>query len=531
MNKLFIILLLTVTTNAFGQYLAHYEKKALTSFYSKDYETALLYSEKVIEVDPQNVSSLYVAGESARMMKDLDKAETYLEKIPDDAKVGYYAMADYRLGTVKHELSKTNEAKAYYAKYLDHHDQANDLYAHLAGQALEDLEAGNKSRRNELVELERLGDNINSDLSELAPLRYADKLYFTTIQEDNFVKKNKRGTKMVQRPVTRIYEAQFNRPARPVEVNPSKATVNASNVALMPDASRMYYTLCKDDDYRNQEECEIWYRERTYEGDWGPPVRLPQQINMRGYSTTQPTIGYDKFLKRYVLYFSSDRPGGKGGMDIWASTMDWKGQSFGEPKNISINTEGDDVTPFYHQSSQTFFFSSNGMRTQGGLDIFRAKKDRDGEWTAPENLGELINTEYDDLYYTYHTSTRNAYFVSDRPGSNCEKEKERGLNCADIYQARIFVDLELDFLAALGKREVNGVKIEMEDLTSRATGTLTSGAESNHLRVRLEPGRDYRFKIYAPGYESQVFDLSTEDISYVTTLEKEVLLDRKLMRP
>jgi tetratricopeptide (TPR) repeat protein len=531
MNKIFTFLLLTVTINVFGQYTAHYEKKALSSFYSKDYEAALLYSEKVIEAEPQNISSLYVAGESARLLEDLAKAETYLEKIPDNAKLGYYAMADYRLGSVKHELAKADEAQAYYAKYLSHHDQENDLYAHLAEKALEDLKAGVKSRSRDLVELERLGDNINTDLSELAPLRYADKLYFTSTLEENFVKKNKRGKKMKQHPVTRIYEARFNGSPRPIEVNPSKATVNASNVALMPDASRMYYTLCKDDDYRNQEECEIWYRDKTYDGDWGPAVRLPQHINLRGYSTTQPTIGYDQHLKRYVLYFASNRPGGKGGMDIWASTLDWMGEVFGEPVNISINTEGDEVTPFYHQASQTFFFSSNGMRTQGGLDIFRVKKDFTGEWKTPENLGELVNTAYDDLYYTFHTNTKNAYFVSDRPGSNCKKESERGINCTDIYQARIFVDVELDFFSARDRKEVWNASVEMEDLDSGRTSVFDTDGKNNHLRVRLEPGKNYLFKVKARGYHDEVIEVNTEGFSFVTTLEQEVLLQKKTARP
>lgn len=528
MNKLFTLLLLTVTTSVFGQYLAHYEKKALTSFHSKDYETALLYSEKVIEVDPRNVSSLYVAGESARIMQDLEKAEDYLEQIPEEAKIGYYSMADYRLGAVKHELQKGEEAKVCYAKYLSHHSQENDWYAHLAEVSIDDLEKGKIDRSEELLELERLGDNINTDLSDLAPLRYADKLYFTTIEEDNYVKKNKRSKKMVKRPVTRIYEAQFNRPARPAPVNPSRGTVNASNISLMPDASRMYYTLCKDDNYLDQKECEIWYREKTYEGDWGPAVRVPQHINMRGYSTTQPTIGYDRHLKRYVLYFVSDRPGGKGGMDIWASTLDYSGQTFGEPRNISINTEGDDVTPFYHQSSQTFFFSTDGLRTQGGLDIFRVKKGKEGEWEIPENLGPFINTESDDLYYTFHTSTKNSYFVSNRPGSNCEKKEERGMECTDIYQARIFVDLELEVLSAYDKEAIENVKIEIKDLTSGAVGSQSSLGDNAQLRVRLEPGQNYLVTVGAEGFETEKINLNTEDISYVTTIEKEVLLKNNI---
>lgn len=526
MNKLStLVLLFAFITNASGQYLAHYEKKALSSFYSKDYSTALLYSEKVIEVDGENVASLFVAGESARIMQDLEKAESYLEKIPDEAKAGYYSVTDYRLGSVKHDLAKVEEAKFYYEKYLTSNNQENDLLAHLADRAIEGIDAGEKERRSDLVQMERLGDNINSELSELAPIRYADKLYFTSVNENNYVRSGKKRGKEVPHPVTRIYEAQFNRPAREIEANPRKASKNASNVALMPDASRMYYTLCNDDDYRNQEECEIWYRERQFEGDWGPPVRLPQHINMRGYSSTQPTIGYDRHLRRYVLYFSSDRPGGKGGLDIWASVLEWNGTNFGEPFPLPVNTEKDEVTPFYHQSSQTLFFSSDGLPTQGGLDIYKAKKANNGEWEAPESLDEYVNSEYDDLYYTYHTSTRNAYFVSDRPGSNCKDKKDRGLDCTDIYQARIFVDLELKFLNAISKVGVNGTQVELTDLDTDATATLAAGNERNDLRIRLEPGKDYKITVHADGYQSETITLNTDDISYFTTLEKEVLLD------
>lgn len=517
MNKAFTLLLVSLCFNLFGQTVEHYETLAMESFHAKDFPTALLYSEKIIQQDDHHVSSLYYAGESARRLNDLPKAEQYLEKIPDDAKAGYFAVTDYNLGLVKQGLEKRDEAKNYYANYLAKHYDENSLYTHLASAAIHSLAEGNDWVKDGSP-IDALPDNINTDLADLAPVRYADKLFFSSVLEENYLPTKKKGKKkkMERRPVSRIYEAQFNQKARESKVNPRSAILNASNVTLMPDASRMYYTLCSDKNPNEQNHCTIWYRNRFYDGTWGPGVKLPEVINNRRATNTQPSVGYDWTLKKYVLYFVSDREGGAGGKDIWCAVIDQKNDEYGEPFPLPINSPEDDITPFFHQSSQTLFFSSKGWSGKGGYDVFHTAKRTSEDWKAPVNMGSIMNTNKDEFYYTYHTSSKFAYFVSG--------EEKEGALVADIFEARVFIDYNIRAFDKFGKSPLTDFVVEITDTATGATGRYESNEISNKSQLKLEPGARYLVKVMAEDYVTNEFEINTEKISYFDVQESNIFL-------
>ncbi len=500
-----------------GQATAQYEELALKSFYSKDFPTTLFYCEKIIEKNDDHVASLFYAGESARLMGDLPSAESYLEKIPEESKVGYFSITDYELGLVKYGLDKRDEAKIYFEKYLDKHYNKNNRFSHLAKNAVKSLASGN-SPIGAGSYLAKLPANVNTANADLAPLRYADKLYYSTVLEENYLptKNKKKSKRMVQHPVNRVYEAKFGTEARESAINPRSVILNASNVALMPDASRMYYTLCTDETPGSQEECTIWYRNRKYDGSWGGGIKLPKHINKRNCTNTQPTVGFDWGLKKYVLYFVSDRPGGVGGKDIWCSEIENDG-SFGKPFLLPFNTIADDVTPFFHQQSQTLFFSSKGMQGNGGFDIFHTEKTSDRSWKVPENLGKYLNTDGDELYYTYHTSSNFAYFVT----SDALQNGKGG----DIIEARVFVDYQLRFFDNPHKKPLTSIAVEIEDLETGAVGLVESGSFSYRAKLKLEPGTKYRITVKAAGFQQYSFDVSTDNVSYIQKREKNIFLN------
>lgn len=275
------------------------------------------------------------------------------------------------------------------------------------------------------LKVQRFETGINSTSADFAPARYGDRIYFTSI----FSFKEKKEVTHV----SRIFSFKpGEQPKLEMELNSKKSGVHIANVALMPDASRMYYTLCKDD---RQQDCELWYRDKEYEGNWSVAKKLPEPVNMRGYNTTQPTIGWDLSMKKFVLYFVSDRPGGAGKLDIWASPITWDGK-FETPFPLAINSPEDDVTPFFHRASQTLYFSSNGHKGIGRFDIYHSAKSADGKWAAPTNLGRPFNTAYDDLYFTLHEASQTAYFSSDRPGSISNGAID-GWECYDLYKIEL----------------------------------------------------------------------------------------------
>jgi tetratricopeptide (TPR) repeat protein len=151
---------------------------------------------------------------------------------------------------------------------------------------------------------------------------------------------------------------------------------------------------------------------------WSEMQRL--KINRDGSSLTCPALSADG----KTLYFASDMPGGMGGMDLWACVR--SGDGWGTPQNLgkTINTPGDETSPFLALDG-TLYFASDWHAGFGGLDLFSAKPNGKA-WQTPQNLGLPVNSSYDDFAFVENPANKQAYFTSNRPG---------GKGLEDIYGA------------------------------------------------------------------------------------------------
>ena len=154
-------------------------------------------------------------------------------------------------------------------------------------------------------------------------------------------------------------------------------------------------------------------------------------INLEGYTSTQPTIGYMADGST-ILYFSSDRPGGMGGDDIWYVLL-----SEGEPEGncinlgIPVNSRHDEITPYYDNQSETLYFSSNRGGGKGGMDIYYSKGSRNS-WQRPHNMQTPINSHYNDIYFYVSPQDPNVGFLtSNRADAYYLNEVSC---CNDIYR-------------------------------------------------------------------------------------------------
>lgn len=169
----------------------------------------------------------------------------------------------------------------------------------------------------------------------------------------------------------------------------------------------------------NKNEAYI-YMARANGGRFYEAMKLGTNINRPGNKTQQPFVTADG--KR--LIFSSNRTGGFGGFDLWWATIDDNG-FIGEAVNLgnNINTPGDEITPFYHDISNTLFFSSTGHQGLGGLDVFKCSFNIDDSLFAePVNMLTPINSEKDDAYYVTDKLGGTGFFSSDRkdcPDGHC----------------------------------------------------------------------------------------------------------------
>jgi len=161
------------------------------------------------------------------------------------------------------------------------------------------------------------------------------------------------------------------------------------------------------------------YESQLKGSKWTKPKKMPKPISSKFHESSASLSPDGR-----TIYFVSQRPGGYGGRDIYKSTKNEKGK-WGPVENLGpvINTEFDEESVFMHPDGKTLYFSSQGHRTMGGYDIFKSVYEN-GKWSVPENLGYPINTPDDDVFFTMAASGVRGYYSSERLG---------GLGGQDIY--------------------------------------------------------------------------------------------------
>jgi OOP family OmpA-OmpF porin len=207
---------------------------------------------------------------------------------------------------------------------------------------------------------------------------------------------------------------------RPVNFGRPVNTSLHEGAAVFTPEEVMLFTRWSDN---NRNEAFI-YMARTNGGKFYEAMKLGPNVNKPGFKSHQPFVTTDG----RTLFFSSNRPGGKGGFDIWTAPIDENG-FIGEAANIGgpVNTEADEVSPFFHDISGTLFFSSNGHPGLGGLDVFKSAFNADDSvYQVPVNLNQPVNSSMDDSYYITDKFGVKGFFASDR------KPCVRG-HCYNIY--------------------------------------------------------------------------------------------------
>jgi len=166
---------------------------------------------------------------------------------------------------------------------------------------------------------------------------------------------------------------------------------------------------------KSKENNDIY--ESSYNGkNWSTPKKLDGLINS-GYNETSACLSSDG----NTLYFTSDRPGGYGGMDIYQSELMDNG-NWGPAINlgVGVNTSKDEESPFILADNATMYFSSEGHHGHGGFDVFSTTQNEDGIWSLPTNAGASVNTQEDELYFKITGDEKSAFYSSsiDRGNGN-----------------------------------------------------------------------------------------------------------------
>ncbi|MFY7898794.1 MAG: OmpA family protein, partial [Chitinophagaceae bacterium] len=186
------------------------------------------------------------------------------------------------------------------------------------------------------------------------------------------------------------------------------------------DGLTMYFTAWKETYVAAKNSYAIYFTQRSHiDSNWSTPVKLSDVVNVPGFNAKQPFVTADN---RFLL-FSSNRMGGKGNYDIWIAPL-VNYQAVGSAINAgdSINTTGDEITPFYFNQTEELYYSTNGKIGMGGLDIVKSKGSVEkNTWTSSVNLGASLNSVRDDAYYKKYSESigDTSYFSSDRDAICC----------------------------------------------------------------------------------------------------------------
>ncbi|MBK8563652.1 MAG: tetratricopeptide repeat protein [Saprospiraceae bacterium] len=408
------------------------------AFNENDFFTAIFHYKEAMKRMPDDAGLWFKYAEVARHFNAFEIAEEYYTKVVSSSDSGKFGLAAFWLGQVKKCLGKYQEAKTMFEAFISKNEDPN-YYTDWAIQEISVCDWASLDTvfvADKKIGLAHLDKKTNTPFSEFGAVEVNGTTYFTTYRFDLPSDKNR-----PKRKLSKVLFSDNKGRGKLMPNNFNDEKKLTAHTTISPDGQRLYFTIC---DYVNASSirCKIAFRDKDKRGKWSKtPIILPNSINMDGFTATQPNIAFDSQHMEESLYFVSDRPGGKGKLDIWKCQI--QEGKFGEPVNVGdLNTPENDITPFFHSPSNRLYFSSDGRSGIGGYDIFYIERFPKGEkssWGEIRNLGKPMNSSFHDLYYAPNADGKGAYLSSNRPGS-FYLDPENKACCHDIYKVS-FEDL------------------------------------------------------------------------------------------
>ena len=370
--------------------------------------------------------------------------------------------------------------------------------------------------------------DVNSSYDDFAPalVRNGRFMYFTSDRDDDR---------------QRVYEVERTSGGWDIPEEMDDAIndgIQNGAVAMTPNGQYIIFAA-----YEHSEgtigRTDLYSARKVY-GDWEQVTNLGEDVNTE-YWDSQPSLSVDG----RTLYFVSNRPGGKGGIDIYISKRNKDG-SWGKAKNAgsTINTKHDDMAPVILADNKSFTFASNKPGGHGGFDIYHCRVSGNS-FSDLKNIGMPINSKYDDFFYHTVANSQKSYFTSNRKGSEGQLDLFMAIPYVDDGSKKKVIDLndsELEIIAYddevvyenynLSKVNgdpvyiVNGKVYDKETneplgadiiVTDLRTGQMYADFRSDDITgdyfVVLQPGRDYSITAQKDGYlfVSDIYELSDAD--------------------
>jgi peptidoglycan-associated lipoprotein len=283
---------------------------------------------------------------------------------------------------------------------------------------------------------------------------------------------------------------------------------------MSPDGQRFYFTICNNDNGWQgvNTRCELYVTKQSANG-WTQPERLPEYINVEKVNTTHPNVIHQ--AGQEYLFFASNRENGRGGMDIWYVVRDLglDNNDFTFPVNLgpSVNTLGDELTPYYVVDEGVLYFASNGHPGIGGFDIFKSTGS-EVSWQLAVNAGLPLNSSADDFGYTRGKGGFGGFFSSNRAFGG-EKTNTRH---ADIFEFTIGgrqISLKSNVYDQASSQLLSQISVSLYQIFEDGSENLliTKDFPTGSYLFDLLPNRRFRVEVNSAGYEPQGYAFTTDD--------------------
>jgi outer membrane protein OmpA-like peptidoglycan-associated protein len=414
------------------------------------------------------------------------------------------------LGTLYHQDYKFRKAKFYFSKYTRLVSKDDEFYPY-AKRMLEVCEyASNLTRDTIDYTMKKMSESINTRYSEHSPVISEDgkTLYFmmTVFKE---IEGQSEDVIIEKRLMRSNKEFGLWSKSVPIDVVLPDNQTDFNLAGISTNGKIFYLSVGEGFDF-DIYECE----ERDFRCVF---KRKLDFINTKYYESRVHFSGNGK-----EVYFTSNKPGGKGGLDIYRTVQSKPGK-WRKPQNLGpvINTRFNEESPFFDEDKKVLYFSSDGHETIGGYDIFKSATNNAGELQKPVNIGFPLNTTRDNIdcaFYYHCNNLITSYSQRDR------------FDNQDLYDVDLRLNIPVTVIRGIIKGGDNlkplraNIKLIHKDTTVKKLVNINPTRENGKYYIFCPPGKTYDLFVEAPGYKPQLISIYVPEQTYFYPLYQEILL-------
>ena len=463
------------------------------------YSSAIDAYQNVLQKDEANVQARLRLGDCYRMLNDYGQAADWYGSVADQGDLP----SEYNLvfGMMLQAQGRCDEARSYF----DAHASANPEDSRGAAFASACGEESGFRLDLGVFELKR-PEAINSERTEFAPTFFGDILVFASSRNDGAIVQRRHAWN--KEPFLDLYKATSEEGefGKPEALGIFNSKFHEGPAAFHHRGNLAFITRNSSANGKRLKSSDGTVKTQIFMGPIDGSELNPMPFSNAEYSDGHPAISDNG----KTLIFSSDRPGGLGGLDLWMSVLE--NGKWSEPQNLGadINTEGDEAFPFIDWYGK-LYFASNGHPGLGGLDVLVAESVNDA-WAGATNLGFPVNSSSDDFGLIWDRDHSRGVFASNREGGAGSDdlytiERLRTILAGEAFDAETgerlkgvtirYGDEEVESNEE-GRFEFDLVRSQGGDISAEFDGYLPfvgdaeeTGAGDRFIRLELQRGRKF----------------------------------------